>query len=133
MAGGGSRSRAGRRLRRRGTPASRSVGRGRSASPTRAGQGPRAGRRAKRKPEGTSGYGRRRGPGRRRSLLLALGPFLGVALLGDVPLAALLQGGGPLGVQRGEAGPLGRHVGLGEDRLYGALRHARLAVDAVRR
>src|SRR5262249_48325107 len=33
----------------------------------------------------------------------------------------------------GVAGPLRRHVGLGEDRLHGALRHARLAVDAVHR
>src|SRR5262249_29959256 len=48
-------------------------------------------------------------------------------------LPAVLQRGGLLGVQRREAGPLGRHVGLGEDGLDGALRHARLAVDAVGR
>src|SRR5262249_40413627 len=67
------------------------------------------------------------------SLLLALGAFLGVGLLGDLALAAVLEGGGALGVEGGEAGPLGRHVGLGEDGLDGALRHARLAVDAVGR
>src|SRR5262245_30531876 len=66
-------------------------------------------------------------------LLLALGAFLGVLLLGDVALAALLEGGGALGVELGEAGPLGGDVGLGEDGLDRALGDAGLAVDAVRR
>ena len=55
-------------------------------------------------------------------LLLALRAFLGVALFGDVAFAAVLEGGGALGVERREAGPLGRHVGLGEDGLDRALR-----------
>src|SRR5690349_19247292 len=67
-----------------------------------------------------------------RLLLLALGPFLGVLLLGDLA-AAVLEGRGALGVLRREAGPLGRDVRFGKDRLDGALRHARLAVDAVDR
>src|SRR5262245_48239693 len=66
-------------------------------------------------------------------LLLALGPFLGVLLLGDVALTALLEGGRALGVELGEAGPLGGDVGLGENGLDRALGHAGLAVDAVRR
>src|SRR5689334_9651433 len=53
----------------------------------------------------------RRGPG---LLLLALRPFLGVLLLGDVA-AAFLQSRGTLGVHWRVVGPLGRHVGLGED------------------
>src|SRR5207302_2044042 len=50
-----------------------------------------------------------------------------------VALVGGLEGGGAFGVERGEAGPLRRDVGLGEDRLDGTLRHTRLTVDAVLR
>src|SRR5207245_5708546 len=46
-------------------------------------------------------------------LLLALGAFLRVLLLGDLALARVLEGRRALGVQRGETGPLGGDVGLG--------------------
>src|SRR4029450_13384446 len=68
----------------------------------------------------------------RRLFLLALRPFLGVLLLGDLA-ARGLERGGLLGVDGGPVGPLAGHVGLGEDGLDRALRHARLAVDAVGR
>ena len=69
-----------------------------------------------------------------RSLLLAPRAFFGVVLLGDVGLPALsLEDGGFLGVQRRVMRPLRRHVGFRKDRLHRALRHARLAVDAVLR
>src|SRR5690349_20606049 len=67
----------------------------------------------------------------RALLLLALGAFLRVLLLGDVALTALLEGGRALGVELGEADPLGGDVGLGENGLDRALGHAGLAVDAV--
>src|SRR5262245_14288892 len=61
--------------------------------------------------------------------LLTLRPFLGRLLLGDV--AGIFQGGGALRVELDVAGPLGRAVGLDEDRLDRALGHACFAVDAV--
>src|SRR4030095_16615423 len=67
-----------------------------------------------------------------KSLLLAVRPFLGGLLLGDVGgTAGGLQRGGALRVELDVARPLCRRVRLREDRLDRALRDARLAVDAV--
>src|ERR1700730_13566747 len=70
--------------------------------------------------------------GRRLRLLLALGAFLGVLLLGDLA-AALLESRRLLGIDLRPLRPLRRDVGLREDGLDRALGHARLAVDAVDR
>src|SRR5262245_33934094 len=69
-----------------------------------------------------------------RLFLLAVRPFLGGLLFGDVGgSAGGLQRGGPLRVELDVARPLGRGVRLGVDGLDRALRDARLAVDAVLR
>src|SRR5262249_32461076 len=64
-------------------------------------------------------------------LFLALRPFLGVLLLGDVP--GVLERGGALGVHGRELRPLRRHVGFRENGLHGAFRHACFTVDAIDR
>ena len=65
-----------------------------------------------------------------RLLLLAAGAFAWVALLGDVAIAGF-ERDALLLVEFGVARPLRGHVGFAEDRLDGALGHARFAVDAV--
>src|SRR5262249_59175726 len=66
--------------------------------------------------------------------LLAVRPFLGILFSGDVAFAADgLELGTFVGVYLRPVGPLGRHIGLDEDRFDGALRHARLAIDAIYR
>src|SRR5262245_55031145 len=64
--------------------------------------------------------------------LPARGPLLRLLPFGDVA-AAVLQRRRPLGVERDEVVPPGRHVALEEDGPDGALRHAGAAVDAVLR
>src|ERR1700677_415110 len=66
-----------------------------------------------------------------RLLLLAGGAFLRIGLFGDMAVAGRLDRGALLGVHRRIARPLCRHVGLGEDRLDRALRHARFTIDAI--
>ena len=71
----------------------------------------------------------------RRSLpfFLQSGPSLASCFSVMWPSPAALSAADFVGVQRRVARPLRRHVGLGEDRLDRAFRHARLAVDAVDR
>src|SRR5207245_7812979 len=66
--------------------------------------------------------------------LLALRPFFGILLFGDVRFTArFLQYGRFLGVQRSELRPLRRDIGFGVDRFYRALRDTGFAIDTIDR